>query len=262
MRVSWTIRGLAAALVTALMPVTLVAQRGGGSHAQAMHAAPVYRAQPRGAYRPQGPSGYRAPASGYRGQPYGQPGMAMRPQQGYPAPQAGMQPAAPIERRSAPLPQVSAAAPGNAPPNLQFRGNHLNEWMNAHSNLPLAQQHAALDREPGFRELPPETQQRLHERLSELNAMPPQQRQRMIANTEAMERLSPAQRAEVRSSMLELGSLPPPQRSVVQHAFRELRGLPPQDRLNLLNSRYRDLDPQSRVTLEHLMQVEPLLPER
>lgn len=238
------------------------------------YGAQPYGAQPYG-YRQAAPPGYAAP-QGYAGQPagYGAPqGYRSAPGQGQgmrtPAPIGGYQNAAPIERR---VPggnlqtgaQITAAPPlrpgAEAGANFSTRGGHLTEWMGAHQNLSPQQQQEALGREPGFRQLPRETQERFRERLSQLDAMPPAERQRMLNNTEAMERLNPAQRAEVRGAMSQLGGLPPQQRGEVSRAFRDLRGLPQQERLNILNSRYRNLDPQSRATLEQLMAVEPMLP--
>src|SRR5947208_657654 len=38
---------------------------------------------------------------------------------------------------------------------------HLPQWMARHSEMPLAEQQKALESEPGFHDLPSETQQRL-----------------------------------------------------------------------------------------------------
>ena len=70
-------------------------------------------------------------------------------------------------------------------------GEHLAEWMNQHRDLSPQQQQQALDREPGFRELPQPTQQRMRDRLTQLDAMTPDQRQRVLARNEALERLTP-----------------------------------------------------------------------
>lgn len=170
---------------------------------------------------------------------------------------------APIVRAPNTGVQVSAnpERPGAGPgPRNSYKGEHLGEWMMAHNNLSLPEQQAALDREPGFHDLPPQTQQRIHDRLAQLATMTPDARQRMIRRTEMMEKLPPNQRAEVRSALLGLGSLPPDQKRVVARAFRDLRGLPPEQRLPLLNSRYGYLNQGQRYALEQLMRVEPLLP--
>ena len=57
--------------------------------------------------------------------------------------------------------------------------------MDRHSNLPLAEQQRALENEPGFRDLPPQTQQRMRDRLTQLNNMTPEQRRRILERTEA-----------------------------------------------------------------------------
>src|SRR5665213_1088922 len=85
---------------------------------------------------------------------------------------------------------------------------HLEQWMNSHSNLNPQQQQRALSNEPGFRQLPPQTQQQLRNRLNQLNDMPPEQRRRLIERNEAIERLSLPQRQQVRGAMQQLGELP------------------------------------------------------
>jgi hypothetical protein len=143
------------------------------------------------------------------------------------------------------------------------KGEHLGDWMARHSSLSPAQQQQALEREPGFRQLAPQEQQRERDQLARLNAMPPEQRQRTLERTEIMERLSPEQRVQVRSAMQQLGALPPDQRHVVAKSFRELRGLPPEQRIAAMNSpRYAYLNAAQRATLTNLMRVEPMLPPR
>src|ERR1700722_14630966 len=68
------------------------------------------------------------------------------------------------------------AAPHSAPKqnqNQEQKQNqeHLAQWMDRHSNLSLPDQQKALENEPGFRDLPPQTQQRYRDRLTQLNNM-------------------------------------------------------------------------------------------
>lgn len=159
--------------------------------------------------------------------------------------------AAPIERRPPPAPAPRAPLAG-----------HLADWMNQHSNLTLEQQHQALRREPGFTELPQATQQRMQDRLTELNKMPSGQRQVLLARNEAMERLTPEQRGQVRGAMQQLGALPPDQRKVVARDFRQLRDLPPNQRWAAMTSDHYwpQLNGAQRETLSNLIRVEPMLP--
>jgi hypothetical protein len=158
---------------------------------------------------------------------------------------------APQQRRGPQAPGLGQA--GRAP-----KGEHLAEWMNQHSALSLPQQQQALQREPGFHELPPQTQQRELDRLAQLNAMSPQQRDRLIRNNEHLETLSPDQRGQVRGAMQQLGALPPDQRRMVAHNFRELRDLPPDQRAAAMSR--MPLNDAQRATLSNLLRVEPLLP--
>lgn len=139
---------------------------------------------------------------------------------------------------------------------------HLGQWMDRHSNLPLAEQQRALENEPGFRDLPPQTQQAMRDRVTQLNSMTPERRQRVLARTEAMERLTPPQRQQVRNAAAWVNSLPEDRRRMVARAFRDLRDMPEQQRQTILNSdRFRSqFSDQERGTLSNLLTVEPYLP--
>jgi hypothetical protein len=139
---------------------------------------------------------------------------------------------------------------------------HLSQWMDRHSNLPLADQQRALEKEPGFRDLPPQTQQAMRDRLTQLNNMPPEQRRRLLEHTEAMERLTQPQRQQVRGAMQEYRDLPIDRRRMVARAFRDLREMPQPQRQAVLNSdRFRgQFSDQERNTLSNLLAIEPYIP--
>jgi Protein of unknown function (DUF3106) len=139
---------------------------------------------------------------------------------------------------------------------------HLGKWMERHSNMPLADQQHALENEPGFRDLPPQTQQAMRDRLTQLNNMSPEQRRRMIEHTEVMEKLTPQQRRQFRTATEEYRSLPEDRRRLVARAFRDLREMPLPQRQALMNQdRFRSqFSDQERNTLTNLLAVEPYLP--
>ena len=164
--------------------------------------------------------------------------------------------AAPIIRRQPPAPaSVPAVRPGTP---------HLGQWMDSHRNLPVEQQQHALEAEPGFSKLQPQVQQRIKDRLVQLNTMLPEQRQRVIERTEAMERLSPPQRQQVRGAMQQLGALPEDRRRAVARTFRTLRDMPESQRQPYLNSpRVRSqFNDQERGTLDNLVNAAPYLPDQ
>jgi hypothetical protein len=172
---------------------------------------------------------------------------------------AAMIAAQPGYPHGAPRPVAAQARPVPGPKRNQ---EHLAQWMERHSNLPLADQQRALENEPGFRELPPPTQQRMRDRLTQLNNMSPQQRNRILDRTEAMEHLSLPERQQVRGAMQQLGQLPQDRRRLVARAFRDLREMPQPQRQAILDSdRFRgQFSPQERSTLNNLLAVEPYLP--
>ncbi len=142
------------------------------------------------------------------------------------------------------------------------RQEHLSAWLNRHQNLTPADQQKALEQEPGFSKLPIQTQQRMQERLRQLNAMSPEQRQRRLQDVETMERLTPQQRTQVAAATHDWGALPQDRRRMVGRAFRDLRDMPPGQRQEMLNSqRYRsEFSAQERGVLRNLLNVEPYLP--
>jgi hypothetical protein len=157
--------------------------------------------------------------------------------------------------------QLSAIQKRNPQAGQGVKGEHLAEWMSQHRNLTPDQQRQALDREPGFNQLPQATQQRMHDRLTQLNAMNPDRRERILNYNERMEHLSVDQRTQVRGSLQQLGSLPQDQRRQVAQSFRDLRSLPPEQRAAALNSpQYQYMNPAQRSALNNLLRVEPLLP--
>jgi uncharacterized protein DUF3106 len=138
---------------------------------------------------------------------------------------------------------------------------HLGQWMDRHSNLPLAEQQKALENEPGFRDLPPQTQQRLRNQLTQLNGMTPEQRRRILARTEEIEHLTPQQRQQYRGALDQFRGLPPDRQRLVGRAFRDLREMPQPQRDALLNSdRFRgQFSDQERTTLSSLLAVDPYI---
>ncbi len=139
---------------------------------------------------------------------------------------------------------------------------HLPQWMARHSEMPLAEQQKALESEPGFHDLPAETQQRLRDRLTQLNSMPPEQRRRLLERNEAIANMSVAQRQQFRGAMQQFSGLPQDRRRLVGRAFRDLREMPEPQRQAMMNSdRFRSqFSDEERSTLNNLLAVEPYIP--
>jgi hypothetical protein len=174
------------------------------------------------------------------------------------------QPASMRRAGQAGRPAMNAPRAVQAPKQNGGKGNqeHLPQWMARHSNLSPAEQQRALENEPGFRDLPAQTQQRMRDKLTQLNNMTPTQRQRLLEHTEAMERLTPQQRQQFRGAMEQYQGLPVDRRRMVARAFRDLREMPEPQRQAILNSdRFRgQFSDQERNTLSGLLSVEPFLP--
>ena len=146
-----------------------------------------------------------------------------------------------------------AAHPGN-----------LAQWMQDHKTLSLPEQQRALESEPGFRDLPPETQQRYRDRLAQLNNMNPQQRQRILDRNEALERLTPQQREQYGSASNALKSAPPERQRPMARAILDLTEMPPGQREQVIDSPafHSQFSDSERSTIRTLLMGEPYYGDR
>jgi hypothetical protein len=162
----------------------------------------------------------------------------------------------PVRQQPQPQPMRPAAKSGSA------QQPHLEQWIEKHSNLSLADQQKALENEPGFRDLPAQTQQRYRDRLAQLNNMTPQQRSQLLQRNEILESRTPEQREQFRQGMQQYNSLPPGRKLLFKRAFRDLREMPPAQRQQVINSapfRSQFTD-QERGALANVLAVEPYPP--
>jgi hypothetical protein len=166
--------------------------------------------------------------------------------------------AAPCFARRQAHPPARHKSPAGPKPNQE----HLEQWMDRHRNMSLAEQQSALQNEPGFRELPSQAQQRELNNLAKLNNMPEEQRRRLLQRNEMMEHLTPQQRQQVRGAAQQFNALPPDRRRLVARAFRDLREMPEPQRQSILTSdRLRgEFSDYERSTLTNLLAVEPYIP--
>jgi hypothetical protein len=168
-------------------------------------------------------------------------------------------PEAPPQRVQPQDQQPEWRAPAAPPSDELQREGHLQRWMQSHANMSLAEQQRALQNQPGFRDLPPETQRNQLNTLARLYNMNPQQRSRFLDRTEALERLAPVQRQQYRDAVRHWSMLPPPRRHLMAGAVIELRELPPEQREAVLESpAYRaQFSPDERQTLRSVLMGEP-----
>ncbi len=253
-----------------------------GPAAFAQHATPNHEAA-----RP-APQPHHAPARpsyGGGGAPAPRPSAPPRP--GYPAPNYARpnapapnyaRPNYPAPNYAAPngftaghtpttgrMPYVPYGPTGRTTPSTgpRLTGPHLGNWLQNHQGQSFNSQADSLRQERGFSQLPQQQQQRLIDRLHQIDSMPPPQRQRTLGRIENMERLAPERRQEVRASAQELGAMEPGRKQQVRGAFRSLRELPPEQREQVLNSpEYRSqYSERERQVLGNLLSVEPYQPQ-
>lgn len=158
-----------------------------------------------------------------------------------------------------PIPKPSRPTPPRPGEKLAPNQGHLAQWIENHKNLSPADQLRALESEPGFHDLPPQTQQNVRDRLAQLNSMNPQQRERTLDRTEALERLTPQQRQEWRGAVQQLTSLPAGRRALAVRAVTDLGQMPPEQRDQVIDSdRFRSqFSDGERTMIRTLLMAEP-----
>jgi hypothetical protein len=136
--------------------------------------------------------------------------------------------------------------------------------MENHKNLSLADQQRALQNEPGFRELPPETQQRFLTQLGQLYNMNPQQRDRKLERNEILEHMSAPQLQQYHGAVQAFAAMSPDRRRLTARAILDLREMPPDQREQVIaSSRFAaQFSDGERSTIRTLLSVEPYPPVR
>lgn len=168
-----------------------------------------------------------------------------------------------------PQPAAGPVKP-NHPPNRPMarpqakvqKQEHIQQWMDRHSNLTLPEQLRALDNEPGFKLYPAATQQRMRDELVRLHNMPPQQRERILERNEILEKMTAPQGQQYRTAVQSLASLPQDRQRLMVRAIKDLRQMPPEQRQSIIDSdRFRaQFSDNERTTLTNLLAVEPYPP--
>jgi hypothetical protein len=150
--------------------------------------------------------------------------------------------------------------PGARPPGRQGPAQeHLQQWYERHQTLSIPEQQRALENEPGFHDLPPQTQQQMRDRLVQLNNMSPQQRDRMLERNEALERMSVPERQQYRAAVQSFATMPPDRRRLVARAVLDLRAMPLEQRAGVIGSdRFRSqFSDGERGMIRSLLAAEP-----
>ncbi len=123
-------------------------------------------------------------------------------------------------------------------PRFIFRGPgpHAGQWLREHEDEPVDQQLKQLENDPKYKQLPPDRQQQLRNRLLRFNNLAPQQRDRMLNNLEVIEHMTPQQKQQFQAMSSDLRQLPEDRRRALSGAIRQLREMNPEDRQKAINS--------------------------
>ena len=165
-------------------------------------------------------------------------------------------------RQNRPVPPRAENRPAQKGVRAAQNQEHLQQWMENHKDLSLPDQQRALQNEPGFRELPPQTQQRYLNELGRLYSMNPQQRDRTLQRNEILEHMTAPQVQQYRGAVQTFAAMPPDRRRVMARAILDLREMPPDQREQVISSpRFgAQFSDGERSTIRTLLSVEPYPP--
>jgi hypothetical protein len=119
---------------------------------------------------------------------------------------------------------------------LNGPGPHRGDWLRQNFDKPVPQQEQQLRQDPHFRNLSPDQQQKLIDRLHRFDNLPPNEKARILNRMEAFEHLTPAQQQQAQGLFQRYKSMPPDRQSKINQAYRQMRDLSPDQRNQLLNS--------------------------
>ena len=116
------------------------------------------------------------------------------------------------------------------------QAGHAGDWLRHYKDLPPAEQERELQKDPGFRHLPPAQQQVLRQRLRHFSSLPPQEQLRVLNRMETWEHLTPEQKTQARQIFNQMRKLPPTRQVMVSRAVHDLRSMPPDQRDRIIDS--------------------------
>ncbi len=115
-------------------------------------------------------------------------------------------------------------------------GPHAGDWLRRHEDEPFDQQLRELENDPKFKQLTPQGQQQLRNRLNRFNSLTPQQRDRMLNNLDIIEHMTPQQEQRARAMFRDLRQMPEERRREVSNALAQLQEMRPEDRQKMIDS--------------------------
>jgi DNA-directed RNA polymerase subunit F len=136
-----------------------------------------------------------------------------------------------------PAPSANSARSSNQQHQvIRGQGPHNGDWLRNSMGLSQEEQKKRLQQDPQFRQLPPQRQEQLVNRLQKFDSMTPQERQRVLNRMEMIEHLPPEQQRRANQLFGEFRQLPPERKQAVRQALHQMHTMPPDARLRLLSS--------------------------
>lgn len=155
---------------------------------------------------------------------------------------------------------------GGTPPHPQQQKNigqqaapKLGVWLRTHKDLPLDQQEKALESDPAYKRLSPQSQAQLKDRLHKFNNLPPQQKDKALRNMQYWEKLTAVQKEQIRQAHQHMETLPAERKVMVRQALRHLRQMSANERQQEFQSdKFKStFSDQEQAILKNLAEINP-----
>ncbi|MGZ4788453.1 MAG: DUF3106 domain-containing protein [Terriglobales bacterium] len=155
------------------------------------------------------------------------------------------------------------------PPRIQVDvGGHnvsrprMGDWLRLNRGKSFDQQKKSLESDPDFKNLPPERQERLKQRLQNFNNLPPDQQDRILARIDKFEHMTPQQRAQARALWDRMRLLPEERRGMVRQQIHSLAGQSPDQRQKTLTSDQfgKQFTPDERDIIQRGLELSDTVP--
>jgi hypothetical protein len=118
----------------------------------------------------------------------------------------------------------------------RFRGPRMGTWLRENRGKSFDQQRQSLENDPDYKNLPPQRQEELKQRLQKFNSLPPEQQEKLLHRFDTLNHMSPQQRAQARALLDRMRVLPPERRAAIRQYFHNLVTMNRDQRQHVLGS--------------------------
>lgn len=139
----------------------------------------------------------------------------------------------------------------------RFRGPQMGAWLRENRGKSFDQQKQSLENDPDFKNLPPERQERLKQRLQDFSRLSPTDQDKVLNRFDKLNHMSPQQRAQARALLDRMRLLPAERRDAIRRYFHSLVNMPRMQRQQALGSQQfnNQFNPDEREIIQRGLEL-------